>query len=173
MDGHGRGGGDVHGHRGAHGDGRLLVHGHGHGGQGHVGKVEGLCRDPVARRAGEGGRVQRVMPRVATSDQFSVGHVGQAKSRLCWWVHYQDAATLHIKRKAGGFAMLLLLLALLQVLLGACNSLQKRKEKDKMQRRDEGKGISCYLFPSHWRTNMIYCESAVGKCLYFYKRSGY
>lgn len=32
----------------------------------------------------------------STPNEFAIGHLRQAKSRVCWRVHYQDATTLHI-----------------------------------------------------------------------------
>ena len=89
---HGHGAGGAHGEAvTAHGYVRLLVqHRHGH-------VVENwVCRDAIPGRAGEGWRIERIVPWVATStQQLSTGHIWQTESGVSRWMDDQNAATLH------------------------------------------------------------------------------
>ena len=62
---------------------------------------DGVCRDAIAGRAGEGGRIEGVVswigvaPSGSSSEEFPVGHVRQAESGVSRRMNDQDTATLH------------------------------------------------------------------------------
>ena len=120
VDRHCSSGRHIHGHAGTrsahghgahgHGDGRLLIE-HSHRRQRHV-VEDRVCRDAISWRAGEGGRLEGVVPWVSTTYELAIRHVWETESGVSGRVDDENTATLHSKVEScfprAGFARILI-----------------------------------------------------------------